>query len=80
MCSSDLVLVGIAGGRLAKLSEEKIGRWSQGAAFSADSATLLVQNMVEKDIWVYRVELDQVRDTWHRIKLPGGGAAIGTAR
>lgn len=75
-----VVLVGLAGGRLVKLSEEKIGRWSQGAAFSADSATLLVQNMVEKDIQVFRVELDQVRDTWHRIKLPGGGAAIGTAK
>ena len=75
-----VVLVGIAGGRLAKLSEEKIGRWSQGAAFSADSATLLVQNMVEKDIMVFRIELDQLRDSMHRIKLSGGGAALGTAR
>ena len=47
--------------RLVRLSEEKIGRWSQGAAFSADSNTLVVQNMVEKDLWVYRIELDQQR-------------------
>lgn len=74
------IVAGNGGGRLVKLSEERIGRWSQGAAFSSDSNTLLVQNMVEKDIQVFKIELDQLRDTWHRIKLSGGGAAIGTAR
>ncbi|HEY8067401.1 MAG TPA: YncE family protein [Burkholderiales bacterium] len=74
-----VVLLGINSGRLVKLSEERVGRWSQGAAFSADSSTLLVQNMVEKDIQVFKIELDQLRDTWHRIKLSGGGAALGTA-
>jgi DNA-binding beta-propeller fold protein YncE len=75
-----VVLLGISGGRLVKLSEERIGRWSQGSAFSADSNTLLVQNMVEKDVQVFKIELDQLRDTWHRIKLSGGGAGLGTAR
>jgi DNA-binding beta-propeller fold protein YncE len=75
-----VVLLGISGGKLTKLSEERTGRWSQGSAFSNDSSTLLVQNMVEKDIQVYKIELDQLRDTWHRIKLSGGGAAMGTAR
>jgi DNA-binding beta-propeller fold protein YncE len=75
-----VVLLGISGGRFTRLSEERIGRWSQGAAFTPDSGTLLVQNMVEKDIQVFRIELDQLRDTWHRIKLSGGGAGIGTAR
>ena len=75
-----VVLLGISGGRLVKLSEERIGRWSQGSAFSADSNTLIVQNMVEKDMQVFKIELDQLRDTWHRVKLTGGGAALGTAR
>jgi DNA-binding beta-propeller fold protein YncE len=75
-----VVLLGISSGRLTKLSEERTGRWSQGSAFTPDSQTVLVQNMVEKDIQVFRIELDQLRDTWHRIKLPGGGAAMGTAR
>lgn len=75
-----VVLLGISGGRLVKLSEERIGRWSQGSVFSADSNTLLVQNMVEKDVQVFKIELDQLRDTWHRIKLSGGGAGLGTAR
>jgi DNA-binding beta-propeller fold protein YncE len=74
-----VVLLGISGGRFTRLSEERIGRWSQGSAFTPDSQTLLVQNMVEKDIQVFRIELDQLRDTWHRIKLPGGGASLGTA-
>ena len=75
-----VLLLGIQSGRLVKLSEERIGRWSQGAAFTRDSKTLLVQNMVEKDIMVFRIELDQLRDSLHRIKLSGGGAALGTAR
>lgn len=75
-----VVLLGISGGRLVKLSEERIGRWSQGSAFSPDSNLLLVQNMVEKDIMVFRIEFDQLRDSMHRIKLSGGGAALGTAR
>lgn len=75
-----LVLLGISGGRLTRLSEERLGRWSQGAAFSRDSTTLLVQNMVEKEIMVFRIEFDRLRDSLHRIKLPGGGAAIGTAK
>lgn len=75
-----VVLLGISNGRLVKLSEERIGRWSQGSAFSPDSSILLVQNMVEKDIQVFRIELDQLRDTLHRIKLSGGGAGLGTAR
>jgi DNA-binding beta-propeller fold protein YncE len=75
-----VVLLGINSGRLVKLSEDRIGRWSQGAAFSNDSNTLVVQNMVEKDLMVFKIELDQLRDTWHRIKLSGGGAALGTAR
>jgi hypothetical protein len=29
---------------------------------------------------VFRIELDQLRDTWHRIKVSGGAAGIGTAR
>jgi DNA-binding beta-propeller fold protein YncE len=75
-----LVLLGISGGRLVKLSEDRIGRWSQGAVFSGESNVVLVQNMVEKDVMVFRIELDQLRDTGHRIKLSGGGAGMGTAR
>jgi DNA-binding beta-propeller fold protein YncE len=74
-----VLLYAVNGTRLSKVSEARIGRWSQGMAFSGDSKTLLVQNMVEKDIQVFRIEGDELRDTLHRIKLNGGGAAIRTA-
>ena len=38
--------------------------------------TLLVQNMVEREIWVFRVDGTELRDTGHRIKVNGGPAAI----
>lgn len=74
-----VLLYAVNGTRLTKVSEGRIGRWSQGMAFSGDSKTLLVQNMVEKDIQVFRIEGDELRDTLHRIPLKGGGAAIRTA-
>ena len=74
-----VVLLGTKNQKLAKLSEARIGRWSQGAVFTPDSKLLLVQNMVEKDIQVFRIEKNKLVDTKQRIKLPGGGAAIGMA-
>lgn len=74
-----LLLFAVKGTNLSRLAEAPIGRWSQGVAFSADSKTLLVQNMVEKDIQVFRIADGQLRDTGERIALPGGGAAIRTA-
>jgi DNA-binding beta-propeller fold protein YncE len=77
--SGKLLLFSVKGTGLSKLAEAPIGRWSQGIAFSSDSNTLLVQNMVEKDIQVFRIEDGKLRDTGQRITLPGGGAGIRTA-
>ena len=74
-----VLLYAVNGLRLTKVSEARIGRWSQGMAFSGDSKTLLVQNMVEKNIQVFRIEGDELRETLHQIPLKGGGAAIRTA-
>jgi len=69
----------IEGTQVRKHGEAKIGRWSQGAVFSADSKTVLVGNMVEKDIAIYRIEPNGVADTGQRIKVNGGPAAMRTA-
>ena len=69
----------VEGTQLRKHGEAKIGSWSQGAVFSADSKTVLVGNMVEKDIAVYRIEASGVVDTGQRIKVNGGPAAMRTA-
>ena len=74
-----LVLLRLEGTRLTRLAEAPIGMWSQGIAFSRDGRTILVQNMVEKDIQVLRLEGDKLTDTGQRIKVNGGPAGIGTA-
>ncbi|MCI0547136.1 MAG: YncE family protein [Candidatus Rokubacteria bacterium] len=76
--SGKLVLLRVDGGRLTKVAEAPIGHWSQGAAFSADGQTLLVGNMVEKDIQVFRWDGSALRDTGQRIKVGGGSAALRT--
>lgn len=73
-----LAMFALADKQLKPVAEAPIGRWSQGIAFSRDGRTVLVQNMVERTIQVFR---------WDGAKLwPGtsldmgaGPAAIATA-
>jgi DNA-binding beta-propeller fold protein YncE len=74
-----LVLLRVSGTSLQKVAEAPIGHWSQGVAFSADGRTILVGNMVEKDLWVFEWNGSTLRDTGHRIKVNGGSAAVRTA-
>jgi DNA-binding beta-propeller fold protein YncE len=74
-----LVLLRASGTSLRKVAEAPIGHWSQGVAFSADGRTILVGNMVEKDLWVFEWNGSTLRDTGHRIKVNGGSAAVRTA-
>ena len=71
-----LILYRVDGTRLVPLAAAWIGQWSQGIAFSADSKTILVQNMVEKEIQVLRWDGTTLSDSGHRIKTNGGPAAI----
>lgn len=74
-----LVLLRIRAGKFAPLASAPIGHWSQGAAFSADGRTILVGNMVEKNIQVFTWDGQTLRDTGATIPLHGGSAAISTA-
>ena len=71
-----LVVYRVSGTRLSKLGEAPIGHWSQGATFANDNRTILVGNMVEKNIQVLRVEGDTVKDTGIKIPVNGGSAAV----
>jgi DNA-binding beta-propeller fold protein YncE len=73
-----LVIARINGKTLSRVAEAPIGRWSQGVAFSADSKTLLVGNMIEKDYWVFSWDGQTLKDTGQRVKMNGGPAAIRT--
>jgi DNA-binding beta-propeller fold protein YncE len=73
-----LAMYALADKQLKPVAEAPVGHWSQGIAFSRDGRTVLVQNMVERTIQVFR---------WDGTKLwPGtsldvgaGPAAIATA-
>jgi DNA-binding beta-propeller fold protein YncE len=65
--------------QLTKLAEAPIGHWSQGVAFTPDNQYVLVQNMVEKDIMIFKLDGGKLADTGQRLKVKGGPAAIRTA-
>jgi hypothetical protein len=69
----------VEGLKLTKLSETPIGHWSQGVAFSADGQYILAQNMVEKNLMVFKVINNKLEDTGQRLQMKGGPAAIRTA-
>ena len=65
--------------KLTKLAEAPIGHWSQGVAFTPNNQYVLVQNMVEKDIMIFKLAGDKLEDTGQRLKMKGGPAALRTA-
>ncbi|MEJ0037986.1 MAG: YncE family protein [Gammaproteobacteria bacterium] len=72
-----LVLLRIEGLRLERVAEHPIGAWPQGAVFGADSRTLLVGSMSERNVSVFRVGArGTLTDTGQRIALRGGNAAL----
>jgi DNA-binding beta-propeller fold protein YncE len=73
-----LILFRVIGTSLHRVAEAPIGTWSQGAVFSADGSTILVGNMVEKDVQVFEFSGASLTDTGTRIKVKGGSAAIRT--
>jgi DNA-binding beta-propeller fold protein YncE len=78
--NGQLLLYRFDGFKPVKFAQAPIGHWSQGIAFSRDGTTILVQNMLEKDIQVFRLDGSTLTDTGQRIKLSGGGAALRTAK
>ena len=73
-----LLLYRVSGTSLVKVAEAPIGHWSQGVAFSADGRTILVGNMVERDVQVFAWDGGSLRET-ARIRVNGGSAALRTA-
>jgi DNA-binding beta-propeller fold protein YncE len=75
-----VVLLRVHRDKLQIASDAPVGPWPQGAAFSADGTTLLVQSMSERNLAVLAIDNGLVlRDTGQRIAVRGGGAALRTA-
>src|SRR5919201_2882071 len=73
-----LVLLRAKDMKLTKVAEAPIGHWSQGAAFSPDGKTILVGNMIEKNVQVFAFDGRALKEVG-RIKVNGGPAAVRTA-
>ena len=71
-----LVLYSLIGGKLTKASDAPIGGWSQGAVFSRDGGIIVVQNMIQQNLQVFRNSGGKLSDTGQAIPVGGGAAAI----
>jgi DNA-binding beta-propeller fold protein YncE len=71
-----VVLYRLDGGKLTKVSEAPIGAWSQGAAFSKDGKTLVVGNMIQKNMQVFKNDDGKLTDTGQTIPTGGCAAAV----
>ena len=76
---AEVKLLQIEDGRIRVVGTAGAGDWVQGMGFSRDGRTLLIGNMADRTIGVYRIEDDKITDTGQRIAVSGGPAAIGTA-
>jgi DNA-binding beta-propeller fold protein YncE len=66
-----------AGTRLRKVAEAPVGGWSQGIAFSRDGRVILVQNMRDHTISVFRWQDGRLTGQ-PPLAMPGGPASIQT--
>jgi DNA-binding beta-propeller fold protein YncE len=71
-----VVLYRLDGTKLTKVSEAPIGAWSQGASFSKDGKTVVVGNMIQKNLQVFKNDDGKLTDTGQKIDVGGGAAAI----
>src|SRR6266540_127974 len=68
-----VVVLAVDGKKLSKVAEGKVGHWCQGAAWSKDGKTLLVQCMVEKEIQAFSFDGKELKPAG-TLKVSGGPA------
>jgi DNA-binding beta-propeller fold protein YncE len=73
-----LRVFGIDGRSLAHVADATVGRWCQGAAWSRDGKTLVVQCALDREILVFGFDGRQLTPTG-AIKVNGGPSGIRTA-
>ncbi len=72
------VILAVDGMKLSKVTEAKVGTWCQGAAWSRDSKTVLMQCMLEQQIEVMAFDGKTLTKTG-AIKVSGGPSGFGTS-
>jgi DNA-binding beta-propeller fold protein YncE len=68
----------VNGTTLTKVAETKVGHWCQGAAFSKDNKTVVIQCMVEKNLQAFDFDGRALKPAG-KVPLGGGGAGLRTA-
>jgi DNA-binding beta-propeller fold protein YncE len=74
-----VMVLSVNGTKLAKVAEAKVGHWCQGAAWSKDGKTLLVQCMIEQELQIFNFDGKELKSAG-AIKVKGGPAGINTAQ
>jgi DNA-binding beta-propeller fold protein YncE len=75
-----LEVFAVGDGTLTKLAQAPIGHWPQGAAITRDGKTILVQNGYEREIAVFRLEGNTLRqDAAATVKIGARPGAIASA-
>jgi DNA-binding beta-propeller fold protein YncE len=69
----------LSGHNLTQVAEAPVGHWCQGAAWSKDGKAILVQCMVEKEIFAFSFDGGKNLQKIGSIKTNGGAAGIRTA-
>ena len=72
-----LVMLAVEGNKMRRAADARIGHWSQGAAFSRDGKTVLVQNMVERTISFFAWDGSRLKEG-APLQFDNGPAAITT--
>jgi DNA-binding beta-propeller fold protein YncE len=73
-----LQIYSIKGTTLRKVAQAKVGHWCQGAAFSKNNKTVVIQCMVEKNLQAFSFDGRRLRPAG-TLALSGGGAGLRTA-
>jgi len=73
-----LQIYSVNGTDLTKVAETKVGHWCQGAAFSKDNKTVVVQCMVEKNLQAFDFDGRDLKPVG-TVPLGGGGAGLRSA-
>jgi hypothetical protein len=74
-----LMIYSIKGTKLTKVAEAKVGHWCQGAAWSKNNKTVVIQCMVEKNLQAFSFNGRNLKPAG-TVALSGGGAGLRTAQ
>lgn len=74
-----LMIYSINGTKLTKVAEAKVGHWCQGAAWSKNDMTVVIQCMVEKNLQAFSFNGRKLKPVG-TVALSGGGAGLRTAQ